>query len=405
MKKKLLVIFLAIVSTLALAFGLTACAGGNTQKQPEKTSGSEGLEYTLSNDGEYYICSGIGTCTETEIAIASWYNDKYVTEISSSAFYDCSSLTSVTIGNSVTSIASSAFEGCSSLTNITIPDSVTRIDSYAFSNTAYYNDNNNWENDVLYIGKYLIRAISSISGAYAIKDGTLTIAASAFNNCSNLTSVVIPDSVTTIGDRAFEGCSSLTSVTIPDSVATIGSYAFYYCSNLTSVTIGKSVTSIGKYAFSNCNNLLFNEYDNCQYLGSKTNPYFALVQATNKNYSSYVIHIDTKVIADYAFDSCTRMGSVTIPDSVTSIGGHAFSGCSSLTSVTIGNGVTSIGKYAFYYCSSLTSVTFKNTNGWWRSTSSTATSGTSISSADLADTTSATTCLKSYYLKCYWMRG
>ena len=74
----------------------------------------------------------------------------------------------------------------------------------------------------------------------------------AFEDCTRLTSVVIPDSVTRIGSYAFEGCSGLTSVTIPDSVTSIDQYAFEGCSGLTSMTIGNSVTSIGDYAFDGC---------------------------------------------------------------------------------------------------------------------------------------------------------
>ena len=113
--------------------------------------------------------------------------DDSITTIVSSAFYGCTSLTSVTIPDSVTSIGSSAFSGCSNLTNVTIGDSVTTI--------GYY----------------------------------------AFNDCISLTSITIPDSVTTIGKNAFAYCSSLTSVTIGDSVTTIGLGAFRLCTSLTSV--------------------------------------------------------------------------------------------------------------------------------------------------------------------------
>ena len=104
-----------------------------------------------------------------------------VTSIGYMAFYHCSKLTSVTIGNSVTSIGIHAFWGCSGLTSVTIPNSVT------------------------------------------------SIGAEAFLSCSGLTSVTIGNSVTSIGDYAFHNCSSLTSVTIPNSVTSIGGGAFYYC--------------------------------------------------------------------------------------------------------------------------------------------------------------------------------
>ncbi|MBR2876308.1 MAG: leucine-rich repeat protein, partial [Clostridia bacterium] len=220
-----------------------------------------------------------------------------VTSIGEYAFYYCSSLTSVTIGDSVTSIGYDAFVNCSSLTSITIPDSVTNIGSSAFSNTGYYNDDSNWENGVLYIGKHLIEAKKEISGAYTIKSGTKTIADCAFYYCTSLTSITISDSVTSIGDQAFYGCTSLTSITIPDSVTSIDWYAFEDCTSLTSITIPGSVTSI----------------------------------------------------SSYAFDGCTSLTSVTIGNGVTSIGNRTFFDCKALKSVTIPDSVTSIGNWALGY--------------------------------------------------------
>src|SRR5699024_6163441 len=107
--------------------------------------------------------------------------------IADEAFRNCRRFTSITIPDSVTSIGRSAFSGCSRLANITIPDSVTSIGDAVFQDTAYYNDVNNWENEVLYIGNHLIQARTTLSGTYSIRNGTKTIANDAFQNCSNLT--------------------------------------------------------------------------------------------------------------------------------------------------------------------------------------------------------------------------
>ena len=189
-----------------------------------------------------------------------------VTSIGSDAF-KYSSLTSVTIPNSVTSIGSYAFESCYSLTSVTIPNSVTSIGDGAFQGchgltSVTISDITAWLS-ISFAGSEsnpLCYAYHLFLNGEEVKDLTIpnsvtSIGDYTFSGCSSLTSVTIPSSVTSIGHSAFDWCSSLASVNIPSSVTTIGDYAFQRCSSLTSVTIGNSVTYIGDNAFYGCSSL------------------------------------------------------------------------------------------------------------------------------------------------------
>jgi len=169
-----------------------------------------------------------------------------VTSIGFMEFYGATSLTSITIPTSVTSIGTSVFQGASSLTSITIPESVTSIGVDAFRESGLTSIT--IPASVTSIGRGAFYGALKLKTVY-IADGVTSIGANAFYNASSLTSITIPASVTIIGDDTFYGATSLTSITIPEGVTSIGTGAFYNASNLTSITIPASVTIIGDDAF------------------------------------------------------------------------------------------------------------------------------------------------------------
>ena len=215
----------------------------------------------------------------------------------------------IVFNHPITSIGDEAFRWCTSLTKVTIPDSVTKIGEWAFSSCT---------------------SLTSVT----IGNSVTEIGNYAFYDCTSLTSVTSPDSVTKIGYEAFEDCTSLTRVTIGNSVTSIGDSAFSKCTSLTSVTIPNSVTSIGEYAFYGCTSLKafygkFASSDNrCLIVDGVLNSFAIGCGATE-----YTIPNSVTSIGNSAFRNCTSLTSVTIPDSVTSIEGGAFYGCTSLTSV------------------------------------------------------------------------
>ena len=212
-------------------------------------------------DGLYFLMSY--GCSDKEL----YLNNKLLTEavidtvakINDDAFYHCTSLESVTIGNRVTSIGSYAFCNCNSLTSITIPDSVTRIGESVFRDCTSLESitlpfigasktvRNGYDQVFGYIFGYTKRTTSYVDGA---------ICQYAYNReyyhyyiPASLKTVILSDSVNSIFRNAFYGCTSLTSVTIVNGVTNIGDSAFWGCSSLTSINIPEKVTSIGDNAF------------------------------------------------------------------------------------------------------------------------------------------------------------
>ena len=303
---------------------------------------------------------------------------------------------SVTSGGktySVIGVGNYAFYNCSSLTGVSLPATITTIGSNAFANAG----------------------ISAIN----LPDAVTTIATRAFWNCTKLTSLTVPENVSSIGKEAFavgnwltqltwnaKHCwsngditaaninkviigntvevlpinfvahSKIATINIPASVTYIGSYAFIGCSSISNITIPKSVMNIGKDAFVDCTGLtkLTWKAKNCNTNGSMYTDNITEVTIgndvetlpisflRNSKITSINIPNSVKVIGGIAFSGCRDLANLSLPESIQVIGDFAFYGCSALTALTIPRSVISIGYYAFDYCDGLSSLTWNAIN-------------------------------------------
>ena len=352
----------------------------------------EDYNYTISNGnatitgytgagGAIIIPSTLGGYTTVAIGGNAFYDctsltsvtiPDSVTSIGDGAFYYCNNLTTVTIGSGVTSIGMTAFGECASLTSITFSGLVapTFVDTDWISGTpagirghAYAASNfpapgGVWEG--LTMGEVIPEDYN-----YTISNGNATI--TGYTGAGG--AIIIPSTLggyatVAIGDNAFYDCTSLTSMTIPGSLTSIGVSAFQFCTSLTSVTIPAGVTSIGYMAFYGCASLsaIGVSSDNPDYASIEGVLYdkavTTLIQFPGGKAGAFTIPDGVASIGDAAFGDCDSLTSLTIADSVTSIGYRAFNYCSSLASVTLGRNVTSIGDKAFQGCPALISITF-----------------------------------------------
>ena len=344
-----------------------------------------------------------------------------VSIISDIAFLNCESIVGLTLHDNI-EIGQNSFSGCSIkklnflegtktidsgmvlckdvLTEINIPNTVMTIESDALSNCTSLESIVVGANNPIYhsSGNCLIETNSKTlilgckNSVIPIDCSITSIGDYAFYNCTGLTSVIIPDSVTSIGRYTFKSCTGLRSITIGNSVKSIDFNAFNGCTGLTSVIIPDSVTSIGDSAFGGCSSLQeitlpfigcerYTSTDNkfqypfgrifgeSKYLGGiKTEQYRYHRNSPSPIFDTYYIPASLKKVTvtgcDYiqygAFYNCTRLKSITIGNSVKSIGNSAFYNCTGLTSIIIPDSVTSIGGYAFNSCTGLKSITIGN---------------------------------------------
>lgn len=367
---------------------------------------------TVSEIGE----SAFNSCKQLKECVVP----PLVTEIKDWTFESCSSLTSVRLMGEVTSIGGWAFSWSEALQQLELPESVTHIGSLAFYNcsqldlmlpaavielgdralfnTATYNNENNWKDDLLIVGDCLVKARGNRS-EYPIPSNIRLIANNAFEGNTGLKTIVVPEGVEIIGDDVFWQCSSLHQVSLPQtSLKFLGREAFRDCASLQEISLPEGIDEIRSWTFYDCTSLVSLSipesvkriaYDvvyntpllkNSQY---QTNGMLIIddcLVATNKSWLSSVVSIPENVrliaqeafantnvtevhlpegirmIDDCTFSSCKNLRNIQIPLGVTKIGEQAFSSCSSLTNVELPEGITEIGEDAFRWCRSLESI-------------------------------------------------
>lgn len=265
--------FLALLLATLMIATLVACSGNkddvtDSEELETVASGNNFVNndigtftYDVGSDGHYEITGyTMTTATAHEITIPEKINDIDVTSIGAEAFKACTTITAVTIPNTVENIGDLAFYGCNSIKKITLPDSVITVGVGAFRECT---------------------ALEEI----VLSKSIVTLSKHAFFDCTALKTVNLPDSLEVIGEAAFWNCDALTSVTVPAKVKEIGDSAFYGCGALASISVPESVKTIGTAAFSE---LSADGVVISGKAGSYVDTYYAATYGINdKSYSHY----------------------------------------------------------------------------------------------------------------------
>lgn len=323
-----------------------------------------------------------------------------ITEISNSAFSDCTYLENVVLSKSsqLVKIGNSAFNNCSALQSITIPSGVTSIGSRAFANCSSLSEMNYYANALTTYssafdglsGNGLTVNISQDEGAIAtiaIPEGlfansnvarvnfknikNITLGTGVFSRCTKLTTVAFDGAskVTAIPENTFANCELLSQVILNNNLQNIGASAFLNCKSLMTFVVPENVQSIELNAFSGCTrlyevqNLSGLTVDYCkERFVNAFNIYGKDGQSTLIQEDGYTFILDSEkskylLLAYNGNAQELELPVLTVNDKIEKydIYRDAFSG-KAITSVIIPEGVEVIGDHAFFNCENLVSV-------------------------------------------------
>ena len=278
-----------------------------------------------------------------------------VDNIGKYAFSNCTSLQSVVFDNSLDRLGEYAFSNCTALAVISLPSDFENITYSSIENTAFVNDENNWEDGILYISNNVVKAKEDISNVCRIKNGTNKILSYAFSGCEELESIVIPDSVSTIGIYAFNNCSGLKAVKFGKGITDVYDSAFNGCSNIEKVDI----PSIALWCKIHFGYVLYSDWSS--HRSFTCNPlYYGADLYVNGFLQTDIVISNIEAIDIYTFYNCKSLKTVIINGNVSEIGDYAFFGCSNLQEVKLKKNVNRIGSKSFWNCSKLKDIYIYN---------------------------------------------
>lgn len=355
--------------------------------------------HTIRNMAFYY-CRNL-----REVEVTG--DDHKLTSIGDYAFRSCGALTTFNPPDTLISVGDYAFADSTSLVNIVIGDKLTEIGKCAFMNTGYVNNDQHWQDDMLYLGLHLIkvRQMAMEDGSYTnttvtVKDGTVSISVGAFSDCKFVTEVVLPASLKIVDKDAFLNCETIQKVEfkgdvrqwfeinfendfasplhygspslhiagahdqihVPDGVTRIPAGTFRG-TDITEIEIPSSVTYIGEEAFENCAQLA-----KITIHGEKVN-YIGKDAFTGSAYYKDPKNWDEQgvlYVGNYLIDANEDLsGEYTVKDGTIAIANSAFENCKLLTKIVLDKALLFVGEGAFKGCDGMQTIVFTETTYRW----------------------------------------